>query len=230
MNTTMKTREIHLREILGGKTLPFGDKKALLTSSWVSEIYHIYKKLGGILDTFPMRVGHWDVFLDRSIAEKNLGFGREAMIELDEEQHFNQYRLVTLEASFYSKLIAFPIDDYRLYRELHEDDALRRGSHGGYWTNKAAERQFGQAGVNGILIGNGAPRWKQRAFYDMLKDLASLIIDIPLARISVWDYVHQENETTETVGDILKLTPDRVSTKQVEALKKLVSSRFSRRF
>ena len=202
MNTTMKTRETHLREILGGKAISFDDKKALVTSPWVSEIYHIYKKLGGIMDAFPTRVGHWDVFLDRSTAAEKLGFGREAMIELDEEQHFNQYRLVTLDASFYSKLIAFPIDDYRQYCKLHEDTALRRGSHGGYWTNKAAEKQFGPAGVNGILSGNGAPRWKQRAFYDMLKDLASLIIDIPLARISVWDYVHKENETTETVGDI----------------------------
>ncbi len=230
MNTTMKTREIRLREILGGKALPFGDKKALLTSSWVSEVYHIYKKLGGILDTFPTRVGHWDVFLDRSTAAEKLGFGREAMTELDEEQHFNRYRLVTLDASFYSKLITFPIDDYRQYCERHEDAALHRGSHGGYWTNKAVEKQFGPAGANGIFGCNGAPRWKQRAFYDMLKDLASLVIDIPLARISVWDYVHQENETTETVGDILKLTPDRVSAKQVEALKKLVFGRFSRRF
>jgi len=101
--------------------------------------------------------------------------------------------------------------------------ALRRGSYSGYWTNKSAEKQFGPAGPNGILEGDGAPRWKQRAFYDMVKDMASLVYGIALARISVWDKVHLEDKTTKDVRSILEC--DKISSPMVEALKKLIHRR-----
>jgi len=228
MNTERKQRESRLRQILGGKKLSFNCRKELLSSRWASEIYDIYKQLGGILDDFPSRIGQWDVSLSQSVAVDNFGSGRDVLIELDEEQHLNRYRCKTLKAAFYGELASFPREEYIQYCKSHEDAALRKAAHGGFWTNKSSEKQFGPAGVNGILDGNGSPRWKQRAFYDMLKDLTPLLVDISVARISVWDRIFMEKNTWETVDDILKRDPGKISVKQVEALKILISSRFSR--
>ena len=49
---------------------------------------------------------------------------------------------------------------------------------------------FGAPETPGRLEGAGAPRWKQRALYDAVKDLAALNSrTIRLARLSVWDTV-----------------------------------------
>jgi len=50
-----------------------------------SEVQRVYKQLGGVLNSFPVNVGRWD-----------LRVGAVA-IELDEERHFNTYRLNTLK-------------------------------------------------------------------------------------------------------------------------------------
>lgn len=54
----------------------------------------------------------------------------------------------------------------------------------------------------GELTGNGAPRWKQRAFYDFVKDLTPLLLDILVVRISIWDSL-KISGTEYSVGEIL---------------------------
>lgn len=106
------------------------------------------------------------------------------IVELDEEQHFNRYRATTL---------SFPWSDalpwagaYRDYSRIHEADLARKFISGGRWTNASAPRYFGTASAPGDFTGVGSPRWRQRAFYDAVKDL---LPGIRLARIAVFDVV-----------------------------------------
>lgn len=142
-----------------------------------SEVQSVYKQLDGKRDEFPDNVGGWD-----------LRVGAVA-IELDEQQHFNMYRLKTLESSVYSKLLRFPRSAYRSYCEQREGECLAAASRGGFWSSPSSIKQFGPASSEGDLTPPGSPRWKQRAFYDFLKDLSPIICATPLARISIWDDV-----------------------------------------
>lgn len=53
----------------------------------------------------------------------------------------------------------------------------------------SCEKMFGPAQQKGCLIGNGSPRWKQRAFYDFFKDISCLVTKIPVVRLSVYDVI-----------------------------------------
>jgi hypothetical protein len=58
---------------------------------------------------------------------------------------------------------------------------------------------FGPPGPAGVLDGFGSPRWKQRALYDAVKDIAALHSPtLQLCRLSVWDRVGDT-----TLGDVL---------------------------
>ena len=59
----------------------------LLQSGYYDEAFDLYKKLGGTLSEVPMRVGAYDIDT------------RDFIIELDEENHFNRYRLATLDST-----------------------------------------------------------------------------------------------------------------------------------
>lgn len=141
------------------------------------EVHSVYKQLKGELDDFPDNVGRWDLCVGA------------VAIELDEAQHFNRYRLRTLESSVYSKLSKFPLAAYRSYCVRRETQCLAAAKHGGYWSNPSSIKQFGRASSKGDLTPPGSPRWKQRAFYDFLKDLSPIICDTRLSRISIWDEV-----------------------------------------
>jgi hypothetical protein len=52
-----------------------------------------------------------------------------------------------------------------------------------------AERLFGRADPDGVFGVHGAPRWKQRALYDPMKDAAAAVGQVRLARISIYDTV-----------------------------------------
>lgn len=136
---------------------------------------NVYRALGGTLDIPPSRLGSWDIEFD-GIA-----------LELDEHLHFNRYRASTLASPIYDRLQGFPRQTYIEYCSLYEEQCLRVGSYGGKWANPSCEKQFGIASESGNLNGGGAPRWKQRAFYDFLKDLSPLVLGIRTARISIWD-------------------------------------------
>lgn len=149
----------------------------LLTSEFSSVINQIYKDLGGQLPEPPTRFGSWDINL------------KEFIIELDEERHFNRYRLQTLNSVFYSKVIHFNVKNYRTLCSTFENECTRAASWGKNWQNDSTERQFGNSNSSSNLNGNGSSRWKQRAFYDFLKDVSSEILDIPVLRISIYDEI-----------------------------------------
>ena len=66
---------------------------------------------------------------------------------------------------------------------------LKAGGFGGNWTNSSSEKQFGHSSMPKIMDENGSARWKQRAFYDFLKDVSILVHKVPLVRLSIWDEI-----------------------------------------
>ena len=189
--------------------LPRPNRNKIEGTNLINEVINVYKKLGGKLDTIPCRLDKWDMEIN-NIA-----------VELDEERHFNRYRQITLQAHVYDLLPMFPRTDYQRYCQEYEDKCLRSASFGGYWTNPSCENQFGPASQPGVLTGHGSPRWKQRAFYDFLRDLSPLLINVPLVRISIWDRVTLTNNNTVMVRDVL----DRCNYEAAGSLLKLLNDR-----
>jgi len=160
-------------------------------AGFYEEALTVYKRLGGIMGEFPCNVGKYDFVTGDFICE------------LDEEAHFNRYRSVTLESPIYLKNKYLDSESYRHYCQQYEAFAIQHRSGGGFWTNASTEKQFGKANTNRDLTGNGSPRWKQRAFYDFLKDLVPFLFGIPLVRVSIYDSLTVRDGGTTTVNDIL---------------------------
>lgn len=137
----------------------------------------LYRALGGTEPVRPPRPGAWD-----------LAFEGGLVVELDEELHFNRYRSTTLETPWSADLPWY--EDYRAFCSRHEAECLDAGKWGKRWTTPSCESMFGPPGDVGELEGPGAPRWKQRALYDAMKDIAALASDsLHLVRLSVWDTI-----------------------------------------
>jgi hypothetical protein len=114
--------------------------------------------------------GPWDLLVDG------------VLVELDEQMHFNRYRTVTLELAAYRELPRFPRAAYREFCSSRETECRRHGWSSGAWTDPSSERHFGAPRPQGELRGAGSPRWKQRAVYDAMKDLTSLVSAAPFRR------------------------------------------------
>ncbi|MFC2080865.1 hypothetical protein ACFLR8_01480 [Bacteroidota bacterium] len=155
------------------------------------ECIAIYKGLGGISNQFPVNFGKWDI--DCS----------DFIIEFDEEQHFNRYRAFTLTSIIYNKHNRTFANEYLNYCIDYEVNCLRKSSFGNYWTNDSTEKQFGESDPPGQLGTSGSSRWKQRAYYDFLRDVYGIIYDIPVIRISIYDIV-RENNNQYSLNQILK--------------------------
>lgn len=102
------------------------------------------------------------------------------VVELDEEQHFTQWREQTLQQPWAGDV---PWTEPYL-RYCSESPHYRL--HGHYWTSPASERMFGPADPPGDFTNMGSPRGRQRALYDAVKDL---LPGPPLARVAVHDSV-----------------------------------------
>jgi hypothetical protein len=150
----------------------------------------VYRALGGIQPVWTARPGAWDLVFDG------------VAVELDEQLHFNRYRATSLDSAMYAQFPRFPLMSYRAQCRSFENACLKAGGYGGKWSNPSCERQFGAGAPQGDLNGGGAPRWKQRAFYDFIKDLAPVVIGLPVARISIWDVLAGDGPS-RTVGDVL---------------------------
>jgi len=163
--------------------------KDFLTSEYSDHIFDIYSKLKGQLVEPPTNIRSWDVST------------KDFIIELDEESHFNRYRLATLESNFYRNYEYFSLNDYKKYC-IEKEIICLKTAHGrdGYWKKPSTEKQFCQSSLNGVLDDNGSSRWRQRAFYDFLKDISSKIMDMPILRISIHD-----TYKNFTVDQLLKL-------------------------
>jgi hypothetical protein len=142
------------------------------------EILGTYLALGGVAPTPPTNAGSWDLEFD-GIA-----------VELDEDQHFNRYRAITLRSALYDRIRGH---DWRVYAkrcdELEAACLKKGGCREGYWTSESCERAFGKAAKVREFAGNGSPRWKQRAFYDFLRDVSTLVLSIRLARLTPDDTI-----------------------------------------
>lgn len=143
-------------------------------SNYYDEVCRVYKDLGGVLELPPVNPGKWDIDMEYCI------------IELDEENHFNRYRLKTLESTIYEGYTNFDVEKYRKYCISYDKECPTTQKR---WSNRSSDRQFGESGLNGDFSRNGPSRWKQRAFYDFIKDVYSIITGIPVIRISIYDQI-----------------------------------------
>jgi hypothetical protein len=156
-----------LRPVAVSPPRPTGDEHA-------DEVLEVYRRLGGLLDRSVLRPGGWDLVFEGGL-----------VVELDEELHFNHYRALTLKTSWSANLPW--VEDYERLCADHEGECLLAGNWGRRWTNDSCARMF-SGGVVGDLSGAGAPRWKQRALYDAIKDTApNTGLGISLARVSIYD-------------------------------------------
>lgn len=195
----MKHRQKKLSQILYTRFRKIDDFGNSIKSSdlektgLLNEVTRTYRRLGGILQNPPLSFGKWDICLD--------GF----IVELDEEQHFNRYRASTLDSYIYHMEDGFDIFAYQKYCHEFERECLRKSSWGKYWTSPSTEKQFGSPGPKGNLVGDGSPRWRQRAFYDYLRDLFATIYNIPLIRISIYEKLNLNNQEL-SIGELLEVT------------------------
>ncbi len=180
----MSERTEKLMALLGpkgasaGTDLPLPGPGDFVRAGLAEQVSQVYRALGGLLDEPPVdRIGAW-----------TLAFHSMA-VALDEEQHFNRWRAVTLAAPAYRVLGHFPTRKYLDFCESFEKQAIEIGAMGDRWTTPSAEREFGPSGPNGALDGLGSARWRQRAFFDFLKDLAPLALGLPMMRLAIWDRV-----------------------------------------
>ncbi|AWG71869.1 hypothetical protein I3U86_23715 [Mycobacteroides abscessus subsp. massiliense] len=142
-----------------------------------------------------------------------MAFG-DLVIELDEEQHFNRYRALTLDTPFAAKLPWR--DTYLTQCASFEMTCRKKASNWRYWTNPSSEKSFGPSGPPGKLDEAGSPRWKQRAIYDAMRDATALSGTIRLARLSRWDEIDGiplwqalEGSTPIDSASLLSLIADR---------------------
>lgn len=151
-----------------------------------TEIEDLYRQLSGVRPYPTLRPGAWD-----------LAFEGGLVVELDEELHFNRYRKATLEPAWMASLPWR--QEYRRYCGEHEPVCMAAATWGQRWTNPSCARLFGEGGSLGDLSGTGAPRWKQRALYDAIKDAAAVLGSIQLARVATVDVA-----ADVPLGDALK--------------------------
>ena len=185
----MKLRETNLKEIVmtmfGLSNLSIKLSFSDLSPEQKAELTRVYRSLGGCLENAPLRFGPCDIVTPNFI------------IELDEEQHFNRYRKLTLQSVIYDNYPWFDTNLYNSYCDDFEGECLKKAGYGGYWENTSTVKQFGAASDKGDFSGNGSPRWKQRAFYDFCKDLAGIVAGIPIFRLSIYDVIVTQDGASE---------------------------------
>ncbi len=174
-------RQQNLYKVLTGKYIPADTMSErfstyeLKNTSGIKQLKEAYQELNGTKDIIDIRFN-----------EKLMEFGRFSVI-LDNQLHFNKYRIITLRSLFYETTHSFSLTKYRNYCRKYEHECLKSGVSYPYWTNPDAEYHFGQSQVNGDLGLNGSSGWKFTALKDMALDLIARQRKIRLLRLSVWD-------------------------------------------
>ena len=146
-------------------------EQELLASGYYEAVVNVYRILGGVLSMPPIRVGKYDIDTANFI------------IELDEENHFNRYRLSTLDSPIYANNTNIDVEQYKKFCKNYEDRCL---TYGKYAKSDSTEKQFEYCELDGNL-GDSRSRWKQRAFYDFIKDITSIVKNVPIIRISIYE-------------------------------------------
>ncbi|NOJ59734.1 hypothetical protein [Arthrobacter sp. 260] len=154
------------------------------------ELFQLHSKLTGRTVPTSFTTGQWDFVSSTGLH-----------IEYDEEAHFNRYRLATLELSWSDRLPW--AEQYREMSSAWESACITKASYGKYWSSNSTERMFGPSDPPGVLGTLGSSRWKQRAFYDAIKDAVALFKPgVSLARVSMYDGIGGS-----AAGSVLKHTP-----------------------
>jgi hypothetical protein len=144
-----------------------------LPENAVAQIRDLYETLGGPLGSPALKPGSWD-----------LSFSGGLLVELDEAFHFNRYREQTLLSDWAGAL------PWRLeYLEYCREWEKHSGKGGKRWANPSATRMFGGADPDGVFGQFGASRWRQRALYDSMKDIAAAHGCVRLSRVSIYDRI-----------------------------------------
>lgn len=166
--------QIDLGPALGGPPVP---RLTTLPPEMAGRILDLFKALGGT-SAFPaLRPGAWDLVCKGGL-----------LVELDEELHFNRYRRLTLEPGWMKPLPWR--QKYLVLAREREAECVAAGKWGQRWTNPSCELLFGASDPPAQFHSSGAPRWKQRALYDAIKDAAALSDEsIHLVRLSTHDLV-----------------------------------------
>lgn len=177
------------------------------------EFLRVYLALGGKLRTISLNLKKtWDIEFDG------------VALELDEQLHFNRYRALTLNSACCKSLRHFPLRAYQQYCEKYEERCLAAGGWGKRWSSSGSEKQFGPSSPPGTgLDGNGSSRWKQRAFYDFVKDFSPSLVGVTVVRLSIWDTIVDQGEP-KRLGDVLDDRKD-VSSSARDSLLALVNER-----
>lgn len=155
------------------KDVPFAPRLESLPSDVAASVLDLYRALGGIQNAPRLAPGSWD-----------LAYADGLLIELDEDLHFHRYRGITLDAPW-AEHLPWTVP----YRGYVKEGERRAGTGGRRWTSPSAERMFGPSDSDGVFGEHGAPRWKQRALYDAMKDAAAAAGQVRLARVSIYDSV-----------------------------------------
>ena len=166
--------QIDLGPVLGGPPVP---RLTTLPPEMAGRILDLFEVLGGTSASPALRPGAWDLVCKGGV-----------LVELDEELHFNRYRRLTLEPDWMKPLPW--CQEYLTLARDRESECLAAATWGKRWTNPSCEVLFGAADPPGRFDSNGAPRWKQRALYDAIKDAAALTDEsIHLVRLATHDLV-----------------------------------------
>lgn len=146
----------------------------MLPTEAQARVMHIYRALGGIQERPTLTPTSWDCALAGGL-----------VVELDELQHFNRYRARTLE---YAWALQIPWRAaYLGFCAIHESACIQTKASSKFWSTPKTELMFGTPSASKSLDGVGSPRWKQRALYDAMRDLAALNGVVKLARVSIFD-------------------------------------------
>lgn len=154
-----------------------------LDDNRMTEIKSVYKELGGTLSEVPFNFRGYDIML------------RDFIVELDEQEHFNRYRLKTLESFIYNDFHNFDVNEYKIFCNEYEHKCRK---YGGFFKNDSTKLQFTNQCSYCNFEDLGASRWKQRAFYDFIKDIYSITAKIPIIRISIY-----ERYNGDTINDLI---------------------------
>jgi hypothetical protein len=175
-HTGKRLRELKRLLVAAGLLLSYDKPSRPRGEQLGDELSALYRQLGGLQNAPMFAPGGWDLTFEGGL-----------VVELDEQLHFNRYRALTLATSWSAGL---PWTEAYLEQcHCHEDRCLKDGRTQQRWTNRSSARMF-TGGPPCDLDGDGAPRWKQRALYDALKDSAIVCgCDLRLARLSIYDQV-----------------------------------------
>ncbi|WP_286958875.1 DUF7255 family protein [Arsenicicoccus sp. UBA7492] len=177
--TTPGEREKKLCQLLDAAGMTTSDRPARPRMQHLGDLAEVlertYRDLGGRMSVSPERwaPGGWDMALDG------------VLVELDEEQHFNRYRKRTLDDDWADVLPWARF--YSGYCDDYEHACDQASSSLGGRSTQSSRLMFGPAAVRGLDSSEDLSRWKQRAFYDAIRDAYAMATRTPLARLSVHD-------------------------------------------